>query len=178
MKDWDKLSADEKKVFTRHQEIFAAFADVTDHEIGRVVQAIEDIGAMDNTLIIYITGDTGSSDNGGPTGRFNTLSSLTRSQKQLRPARIWMSLAANTRNDAPAGLGDRTTHLTYASFYGGTTNGVVIHYPKAIKAKGVRPQYHLTSTSPHSLEAAGARTKSRRRIAETDGRYEYGLQLQ
>jgi arylsulfatase A-like enzyme len=59
MPDWDTLSADEKKVFTRQQEIFAAYAEVTDHEVGRVVQAIEDMGVLDNTLIIYITGDKG-----------------------------------------------------------------------------------------------------------------------
>ena len=71
MPDWDKLSDGEKKVFTRHQEIFAAYAEEADHEVGRVVQAIEDIGAMDNTLVIYITGDNGSCANGGATGRFS-----------------------------------------------------------------------------------------------------------
>lgn len=75
MPDWDKLSDGEKKVFTRQQEIFAAYAEEADYEIGRVVQAIEDIGAMDNTLIIYITGDNGSSANGGRNGRFNSLTS-------------------------------------------------------------------------------------------------------
>jgi arylsulfatase A-like enzyme len=76
MPDWDTLSADEKKVFTRQQEIFAAYAEVTDHEVGRVVQAIEDMGVLDNTLIIYITGDNGSSANGGRNGRFNSGSSF------------------------------------------------------------------------------------------------------
>ena len=82
MPDWDKLSDKEKKVFTRQQEIFAAYAEETDHEIGRVVQAIEDLGVMDNTLIIYITGDNGSSGNGGPTGRFNTFTSFNRCRKR------------------------------------------------------------------------------------------------
>jgi hypothetical protein len=50
MQDWYKLSADEKKVFTRQQEIFAAYAEITDHEIGRVIQAVNDLGVMDNTL--------------------------------------------------------------------------------------------------------------------------------
>ena len=72
MPDWDTLSDKEKIVFTRHQEIFAAYAEVTDHEIGRVVQAIEEMGVMDDTLIIYITGDNGSSGNGGPIGKFNS----------------------------------------------------------------------------------------------------------
>ena len=83
MQDWDKLSADEKKVFTRHQEIFAAYAEMTDYEIGRVVQAIEDLGVMDNTLIIYVTGDNGSSANGGPDGRFNTFYSFNQIPETL-----------------------------------------------------------------------------------------------
>lgn len=57
MVDWDTLSADQKKVMIRQQEIFAAYAEISDHEVGRVVQAIQNMGAMDNTLIIYITGD-------------------------------------------------------------------------------------------------------------------------
>ena len=67
--DWDKLSADEKKVCIRYQEVFAAFAELTDYEIGRVVQAVDDVGALDNTLIIYVTGDNGASPNGGRTRR-------------------------------------------------------------------------------------------------------------
>ena len=76
MPDWDKLSDEEKKVFIRHQEIFAAYAENADYEVGRLVQAIEDIGAMDDTLIIYITGDNGACANGGPNGRFNSLTSV------------------------------------------------------------------------------------------------------
>ena len=68
MGDWDKLTADEKKVCIRYQEVFAAFAELTDYEIGRVLQAVEDIGAMDNTLIIFVTGDNGASPNGGRLG--------------------------------------------------------------------------------------------------------------
>ena len=74
--DWDTLSADEKKVCIRYQEVFAAFAELTDYEIGRVMQAVDDMGAMDNTLIIYVTGDNGASPNGGRLGAFNTLSSF------------------------------------------------------------------------------------------------------
>src|SRR4029077_525166 len=73
MPDWGTLSDDERKVFTRQQEMFAAYAEVTDHELGRVVRAIEEMGVLDDTLIIYITGDNGSSAHGGPIGRFNSL---------------------------------------------------------------------------------------------------------
>ena len=69
------MSADEKKVFARYMEIYAAFAEVTDNEIGRLgFDAIEDLGEMDNTLIFYITGDNGSVFQGGPNGAFNELS--------------------------------------------------------------------------------------------------------
>ena len=61
---WDTLSADEKKLFARQAEVFAAYAAYTDHEIGRVIQEVEDLGKLDNTLIIYITGDNGTSAEG------------------------------------------------------------------------------------------------------------------
>ena len=57
IQEWDELTADEKKVFARYMEIYAAFAEVTDYEIGRFLDALEDLGEMDNTLVIYITGD-------------------------------------------------------------------------------------------------------------------------
>src|SRR5438093_2007829 len=61
LKEWDQLSADEKKMFTRQVDVFAAYVAYTDHEIGRVIQAVEDMGRLDNTLIIYINGDNGTS---------------------------------------------------------------------------------------------------------------------
>ena len=71
LKPWDQLSADEKKLFIKQVEIFAAYAAYSDHEIGRVIQAIEDMGKLDNTLIIYINGDNGTSAEGGPLGTPN-----------------------------------------------------------------------------------------------------------
>ena len=65
---WDTLSADEKKMFIRQADVFAAYAAYTDHEIGRVIQAVEDMGKLDNTLIIYIEGDNGTSPEGTPIG--------------------------------------------------------------------------------------------------------------
>ncbi len=64
LKDWDQLSADEKKMFVRQVEVFAAYVAYTDDEIGRVIQAVEDMGKLDNTLIIYINGDNGTSSEG------------------------------------------------------------------------------------------------------------------
>ena len=64
LKEWDELTADEKKMFIRQVEVYAAYLAYTDHEIGRVIQAVEDMGKLDNTLIIYISGDNGSSAEG------------------------------------------------------------------------------------------------------------------
>src|SRR5207342_3354259 len=68
LKEWDSLTPDEKKLFIRQVDVYAAYLAYTDHEIGRVIQAVEDMGKLDNTLIIYISGDNGSSAEGSPNG--------------------------------------------------------------------------------------------------------------
>ena len=68
---WDKLSDDAKKLYIRQVEVFAAYAAYSDHEIGRVIQHFEDLGKLDNTLIIYQNGDNGTSAEGGPEGTFS-----------------------------------------------------------------------------------------------------------
>lgn len=73
LKKWDALSADEKKLFMREADVYAAYLMYTDHEIGRVVQAVQDMGKLDNTLIIYISGDNGASAEGTMTGTFAEL---------------------------------------------------------------------------------------------------------
>jgi len=163
MPDWDKLSEKEKKVFTRHQEIFAAYAEETDHELGRVVQAIEDLGVMDNTLIVYETDDNGSSGNGGPTGRFNTFTSYNSLPESLDNQFHHLAEFGgfNSSMTPPLGwaIADNApfAYCQFSTAYGGTTNGVVIHWPKVIKAHGeIRPQYHhLIDIAPTVLEAAG-----------------------
>jgi hypothetical protein len=71
IRDWDNLSADEKRLFARQAEVFAAFVEYTDHEIGRMLKAFEDVGQADNTLVVYIAGDNGTSGEGGANGMFN-----------------------------------------------------------------------------------------------------------
>ena len=73
IKDWKDLSAKEKKLFARQAEVFAAYLDMTDHETGRVIQAIEDMGELDNTLIFYIAGDNGTSAEGVMNGLYNEM---------------------------------------------------------------------------------------------------------
>ncbi len=162
MPDWDTLSDAEKKVFTRHQEIFAAYAEQADHEIGRVVQAVEDIGVMDNTLIIYITGDNGACANGGPTGRFNSLTAYNQIPETIEDQLKHLDEFGGPESDMTPPLGwaiaDGTpfAYCQGTASYGGNTNGVVIRWPKGFKANGeIRPQYHhLIDIAPTILEAA------------------------
>src|SRR5215813_4395813 len=72
IKEWDQLN-DEKKLFTRQSDVYGAYLAYTDHEIGRVIQAVDDLGKLDNTLIIYISGDNGGSAEGGLTGTPNEM---------------------------------------------------------------------------------------------------------
>src|SRR4029079_1181824 len=65
---WDTQTPDQKKLFARQMEVFAGFAEHTDHEVGRLVQALEEMGELDNTLFLYIVGDNGASAEGGPEG--------------------------------------------------------------------------------------------------------------
>src|SRR5580700_8844784 len=163
MPDWDKLSDKEKHVFTRQQEIFAAYAEISDHEIGRVVQAIEELGVLDNTLIVYITGDNGSSGNGGPTGRFNSYTSYNGLPETIDYQFEHLAEFGGPHSAMTPPLGwaiaDNApfAYCQFSTAYGGTTNGAVIHWPKAIKANGeVRTQYHhLIDIAPTVLEAAG-----------------------
>ena len=73
IKDWESLSADEKKLFSRQMEVYAGFSAHTDYEIGRLVSAIEDLGELDNTLILYVVGDNGASAEGQMNGMFNEM---------------------------------------------------------------------------------------------------------
>ncbi len=163
MPDWDTLSADEKKVAIRYQEVFAAFAELTDYEIGRVVQAVQDVGALDNTLIIYVTGDNGASPNGGRRGVFNTLSTFNQSPETLEYQVKHLDEVGGPHSamTVPAGwsIADNTP-FAYSQFhtqYGGTTNGAIVSWPKAITARGeIRNQYyHVIDVAPTVLEAAG-----------------------
>ena len=164
IKDWDKLSASEKRLFARQAEVFAAFAEFTDHEIGRMLKAFEDVGEADNTLVFYIAGDNGTSGEGGENGMFNEYTYFNRVPEKVEDmlklidkwggAETYPHMAAGwaVALDAPFGWMKQV-----ASDFGGTRNGMVVHWPKGIKAKnGIRGQFsHVIDVAPTVLQAAG-----------------------
>jgi arylsulfatase len=164
IKDWEKLTPDEKKLFTRQMEVFAGFGEYTDTEIGRLVDVIGDLGQLDNTLIFYIVGDNGASAEGGMGGLFNemtyfngvqeTVQDVLKHYDELGSPNAYGHFAAGW---AVAGDAPFTWTKQIASSYGGTRNGMVVHWPKGVKAKGeVRPQWHhVIDIVPTILEAAG-----------------------
>jgi arylsulfatase A-like enzyme len=162
---WETLSADQKKLFAREAEVFAAYAAYTDHEIGRVIQAVEDMGKLDNTLIIYISGDNGTSAEGTLLGTFNQMTAYNGVldvpvKDQLRYYDAWgsaatyphMSVAWSWAFDTPFKWTKQV-----ASYFGGTRQGVVMAWPNHIKdAGGIRSQFHhIIDIVPTILEATG-----------------------
>ena len=162
--DWDTLSKDEKRLFARQMEVFAAFAEHTDHEVGRLFQAIEDLGEGDNTLFIYVLGDNGSSAEGGLAGTFNEMVVLNGLDDSVEDQLEHLDefggpMAYNHFHAGWAVAGDTPFQWTkqVASHYGGTRNAMVIHWPDGMKAKGeVRSQWHhVTDIAPTVMDAAG-----------------------
>ena len=162
--DWDTLSADEKRLYARQMEIFAAFAEHTDHEVGRLVDAIEAMNELDNTLFIYVFGDNGSSAEGGLTGTFNEMIVLNSIADpvvdQLQYLDEWGGPTSYPHFQAGWAVATNTPFQwtkQVASHYGGTRNPVVVHWPDGIRAKGeIRSQWHhVTDIAPTVMEAAG-----------------------
>jgi len=163
IKDWDNLTADEKKLFARQMEIFAGFGEYTDTEIGRLVQALEQTGQMDNTLIFYIIGDNGTSAEGGMNGMFNEMTYFNQVHEKVEDILQHyddlggpMSYPHMAAGWAVAGDTPFMWTKQIPSNFGGTRNGLVVHWPKGIKTKGeVRTQFHhVIDVAPTVLEAA------------------------
>src|ERR1700730_6118997 len=164
IKDWDKLSADEKKLFARQMEVFAGFGEYADFEVGRLIQAIEDLGQLENTLVFYIVGDNGASAEGTMNGLFNemtyfngvpeTVPEILKHLDELGGPNSYGPYAAGW---AVAGDTPFTWTKQVAGSYGGCRNPLVVHWPNGIKAKGeVRSQWHhVIDIAPTILEAAG-----------------------
>jgi len=164
IKDWDALTADEQRLFIRQAEVFGGFLEQTDYEIGRLIDAIEEIGELDNTIIIYIAGDNGTSAEGGFVGMYNEMTyfnGVTEKVEDLLPLidewggpETFPHMAAGwaVAFDAPFSWTKQV-----ASDFGGTRNGMIIHWPNGIKEKGgMRSQFgHVIDIAPTILEATG-----------------------
>lgn len=164
IKDWDKLSPDERRLFSRQAEVFAAFADYTDHEIGRMLKAFADVGEADNTLVFYVAGDNGTSGEGGENGMFNEYTYFNGVQEKvgdmLKFVDKWGD--ADTYPHMAAGwsvaLNSPFSWMKQVpSDFGGTRNGMVVSWPKGIKAKNeIRSQFgHVIDVAPTILQAIG-----------------------
>jgi arylsulfatase A-like enzyme len=163
--EWDSLPDDSKKLFSHQADVFAAYVAYTDHEIGRVIQAVEDMGKLDNTLIIYISGDNGTSAEGSLVGTPNQMTVYNGVfdlpiAEQMKAYEVWgseltyphMSVAWSWAFDTPFKWTKQV-----ASHFGGTRQGMVLSWPGHIEDPGgLRTQFHhLIDIVPTVLEAAG-----------------------
>jgi arylsulfatase len=162
--DWDGLSANEKKLFARQAEVFAAFIEMTDHEIGRVIDAIEQSGGLDNTVIFLIYGDNGTSAEGGRNGVVNEMTYFNGVQETVEDMLEVMDRWGGPETYPHMAAGWAIAFDTpyqwakqVASDFGGTKVGMAIHWPQRILARGeLRSQFHhVIDVAPTILEAAG-----------------------
>jgi len=167
LKKWDQLTADEKKMFIRQVDVFAAYVAYTDHEIGRVIQAVEDMGKLDNTLIIYINGDNGNSAEGTLIGTPNEVAMfngvMVPVEDQLKYFYdVWGSNRTYPHIAVPWTWAFDTPFSwtkQIASHFGGIRQGMAIAWPNVIKDKGgIRHQFHhVIDIVPTILEATRIR---------------------
>ncbi len=164
LKQWDQSTDEEKKLYIRQANVYAAYLAYTDHEIGRVIQAVEDMGKLDNTLIIYISGDNGASAEGSPNGtpsevlQFNGIELPV--AEQMKFYDVWGSQFAYNHMAVPWAWAFDTPYKwtkQVPSFFGGTRQGMAISWPVRITEKGgTRWQFHhVIDIVPTLLEATG-----------------------
>ncbi len=162
--DWDTLSADQKKLYAHQFEVFAAFVDMTDHEIGRVIDAVKETGQLDNTLVFLIYGDNGTSAEGGANGMFSEMTYFNgvheKVEDMLKVMDKWGGPETYPHMAAGWAVALDTPYKwtkQVASDPGGTKVGTAVFWPKRIKAKGeLRTQFHhVVDVAPTILEAAG-----------------------
>jgi arylsulfatase len=160
---WADMSADQKRLFERQMETFAGFAAHTDAEVGRLVAQLDTLGALENTLFFYIVGDNGSSAEGGPEGTYNEMMALNgvtgKAEQMMHHIEDWGG--PTTFPHFAIGWAWATNSpfqwtKQVASHFGGTRNGMVMHWPKGITAKNeIRSQFHhVVDVAATALEAA------------------------
>ncbi|MFN9644128.1 MAG: arylsulfatase, partial [Cyanobacteriota bacterium] len=161
---WDSLSADQKRLFSRMMEVYAAALAHADYQIGRVIQSVADMGKLDNTMILFIQGDNGASAEGSLQGMSNeggvAFNGAPESLEYLL-SQIDNLGGPLTYNHYPVGWAHAmNTPFQWAkqvaSHFGGTRNGLVISWPETIKDQGaIRPQFHhVIDVLPTILQAA------------------------
>lgn len=163
---WDDMPEALKPVLRRQMECYAAFLEHTDHQIGRVIETLERLEILDNTIVYYIIGDNGASAEGSPNGVFNEMSIFNGFEDLETPERLISLLnkfgGPESYNHYAVGWA-HAMNCPYqwtkqiASHWGGTRNGTIVHWPKGIKSKGeIRSQFsHVIDVAPTILEAAG-----------------------
>jgi arylsulfatase A-like enzyme len=162
---WDDMPAELKPVLARQMEIYAGFLEQTDYEVGRLIDAIDDLGALDNTLVYYILGDNGASAEGTPKGCFNEMTTLNGLPDIETTEFLLSKIDAFGTPDAYNHYAVGWAHALctpyqwtkqVASHWGGTRNGTIVHWPKGIAGKGeTRNQFHhVIDVAPTILEAA------------------------
>ncbi len=163
IKDWDKLTPDEQKLFARQMEVYAGFGEYCDHEIGRLFAAVRETGQFDNTLIFYILGDNGTSAEGGMNGMFSEMTYFNGVQEtvedMLKHYDDWGGPTTYPHMAAGWAVAGDTPFMwtkQVASNYGGTRNGLIVSWPNRIKATNqIRSQWHhVVDVAPTVLEAA------------------------
>jgi arylsulfatase A-like enzyme len=166
---WDSLDADHRKVYAHMMEVYAAALSYCDFEMGHIIQAIDDMGELDNTLVIYIQGDNGASAEGTPQGLLNEMSIFNGIPEDFRQVMAHMDDLGGpmTFNHYPVGWAhamDTPFQWTkqIASHFGGTRNDLVISWPARIKDKGaIRTQFSsVIDIYPTILEAVGVQSPS------------------
>lgn len=164
IQDWETLSDDEKRLFARQMEVYAAYAAHTDHEISRLIDALRLTGQFDNTLIFYILGDNGASAEGGFYGLRNENTYFNRVEEPIEAQLEVMDTLGGPDhfNHFAAGWAVGTNApFTWtkqvAGSYGGSRVGMILHWPAGIEPKGeVRDHWHhVIDVVPTILEAAG-----------------------
>ncbi|MBE2233017.1 MAG: arylsulfatase [Anaerolinea sp.] len=163
---WDEMPAELKPVLEREMEVYAGFLEHTDYHVGRVVDAIEELGILDNTLIYVIIGDNGASAEGTLHGAFNEMANFNGMADLETPEFMLSKMdefgSPSSYNHYAVGWAwamDTPYQWTkqVASHWGGTRNGTIVHWPKGIEEKGgLRTQFaHVIDVAPTILEAAG-----------------------
>ena len=163
---WDDIADDLKPVLARQMEIYAGFMEHTDHHIGRLIHAVEAMGALDDTLVFLIIGDNGASAEGTPHGTFNEIISLNGAAEfettEFMAQRIDDFGTPAAYNHYAVGWAHAmNTPFQWtkqvASHFGGTRNGTIIHWPNGFAARGeIRSQFtHIIDVGSTILDVAG-----------------------